>query len=58
MPLVVVSILIWIAGNTGSEISGTFSTFSTSIYFSKVLLDVMQALLLFARPPHFDYHRA
>jgi monovalent cation:H+ antiporter, CPA1 family len=54
---VVVSVLILIAGKTGSGLSGTIITFAGSINFSKVLLDVMLGLLLFASALHFDYHK-
>ncbi len=54
---VVVSVLILIAGKTGSRLSETIITFAGSINFSKVLLDVMLGLLLFASALHFDYHK-
>lgn len=54
---VVVSILILIAGKTQIGFSKTIITFAGSINFSKMLLDVMLGLLLFASALHFDYHK-
>jgi Na+:H+ antiporter len=54
---VVVSVLILVAGKTGSGLSETIIKFAASINFSKVLLDVMLGLLLFASALHFDYHK-
>ena len=54
---VVVSVLILIAGKTENGLSKTIITFAGSINFSKVLLDVMLGLLLFASALHFDYHK-
>lgn len=54
---IVVSVLILIAGKTGSGLSKTIITFATGINFSKVLLDVMLGLLLFAGALHFDYRK-
>lgn len=54
---VVVSVLILIGGKTESTLSKTVITFAGSINFSKVLLDVMLGLLLFASALHFDYQK-
>ena len=54
---IVVSVLILIAGKTGSGLSETITRFAAGINFSKVLLDVMLGLLLFASALHFDYHK-
>src|SRR6185312_7106431 len=54
---VVVSILILIAGKTENSLSKTITTLAGSINFSKVLLDVMLGLLLFASAIHFDYQK-
>lgn len=54
---VVVSIIILIAGKTNNTITNTIVTLAHSINFSKVLLDVMLGLLLFASALHFDYKK-
>ncbi|MGN6533060.1 MAG: cation:proton antiporter [Ginsengibacter sp.] len=54
---VVVSIIILIAGKTNNIITETIITLAKSINFSKVLLDVMLGLLLFAGALHFDYKK-
>ena len=54
---VVVSVLILIAGKTGNSLSKTIVTFASGINFSKVLLDVMLGLLLFASALHLDYQK-
>ncbi|MGN6542284.1 MAG: cation:proton antiporter [Ginsengibacter sp.] len=54
---VVVSVLILIAGKTGNGLSKTIVTFASGINFSKVLLDVMLGLLLFASALHLDYQK-
>jgi CPA1 family monovalent cation:H+ antiporter len=54
---VVVSVLILIAGKTGNALSKTIVTFASGINFSKVLLDVMLGLLLFASALHLDYQK-
>jgi len=54
---VVVSVLILIAGKTGAGLSKTIITLAAGINFSKVLLDVMLGLLLFASALHFDYNK-
>ena len=54
---VVVSIIILIAGKTNNTIAKTMVTLANSINFSKVLLDVMLGLLLFASALHFDYRK-
>jgi monovalent cation:H+ antiporter, CPA1 family len=54
---VVVSILILIAGKTNNAIAKIMITVAGSINFSKVLLDVMLGLLLFASALHFDYKK-
>lgn len=52
---VVVSVLILIGGKTNSSITENLLKFAYSIDFSKVLLDVMLGLLLFASAIHFNY---
>lgn len=52
---VVVSLVILIAGKTESRLSASLISFAASINFSKVLLNVMLGLLLFASALHFDY---
>ncbi|HXS58094.1 MAG TPA: sodium:proton antiporter [Hanamia sp.] len=54
---VVVSIIILVAGKTNNTIAKTIVTLANSINFSKVLLDVMLGLLLFASALHFDYKK-
>src|SRR6185437_3109144 len=54
---VVVSVLILIAGKTGSGLSKTIVRFASGINFSKILLDVMLGLLLFASALHLDYQK-
>jgi monovalent cation:H+ antiporter, CPA1 family len=54
---VVVSILILIAGKTNNTIAKTIISLANNIDFSKVLLDVMLGLLLFASALHFDYKK-
>ena len=54
---VVVSIIILIAGKTNNTIAKTLVTLANNINFSKVLLDVMLGLLLFASALHFDYKK-
>ncbi len=54
---VVVSVLILIAGKTENVLAKTIIRFAGSINFSRVLLDVMLGLLLFASSLHFDYHK-
>ncbi len=54
---VVVSVLILIAGKTNSGLTKPLLTFAHSIDFSKVLLDVMLGLLLFASAIHFNYQK-
>ncbi len=52
---VVVSLVILIAGKTESRLSATLISFAAGINFSKVLLNVLLGLLLFASALHFDY---
>jgi CPA1 family monovalent cation:H+ antiporter len=54
---VVVSVVILIAGKTSNGITETITTLAHNIDFSKVLLDVMLGLLLFASALHFDYQK-
>ena len=54
---VVFSIIILIAGKTNNTIAKTLVTLANNINFSKVLLDVMLGLLLFANALHFDYKK-
>ena len=54
---VVVSVVILIAGKTSNGITATITTLAHNIDFSKVLLDVMLGLLLFASALHFDYQK-
>ncbi len=54
---VAVSIIILVAGKTNNIITNTIITLADSINFSKVLLDVMLGLLLFAGALHFDYKK-
>ena len=54
---VVVSIVILIAGKTNNILANTIVTLANNINFSKVLLDVMLGLLLFASALHFDYKK-
>lgn len=54
---VVVSVIILIAGKTSNDITKSISLLAHSIDFSKVLLDVMLGLLLFASALHFDYRK-
>ncbi len=51
---IVVSILILIAAKTNTGITKALLTFTNSVDFSKVLLDVLLGLLLFASAIHFD----
>ena len=54
---VVVSVIILIAGKTSNDITKSISLLAHSIDFSKVLLDIMLGLLLFASALHFDYRK-
>jgi CPA1 family monovalent cation:H+ antiporter len=54
---VVMSVLILIGGKTNSSLAKNLLTFAHGIDFSKVLLDVMLGLLLFASAIHFDYQK-
>lgn len=54
---IVVSLLILLTGKTNNGIDSTIITLANSIDFSKVLLDVMLAFLLFASALHFDYQK-
>jgi len=54
---VVASIIILIAGKTSNGITDTIISVAHTIDFSKVLLDVMLGLLLFASALHFDYQK-
>ena len=54
---VVVSVLILIGGKTSNGITKNMATLAHSIDFSKVLLDVMLGLLLFASALHFEYQK-
>ena len=51
---IVVSILILVVAKTNSGITKALLSFTNSIDFSKVLLDVLLGLLLFASALHFD----
>ncbi len=52
---VIVSVIILIIGRTTGVVTNTIHTFTDSIDFSKVLLDVMLGFLMFANALHFDY---
>jgi CPA1 family monovalent cation:H+ antiporter len=54
---IVVSIIILIIGKTDNRLTNTIKTFSESIDFSKVLLNIMLGFLLFASAFHFDYQK-
>lgn len=54
---VIVSLLILILGKTDKGLSGTLTTLAHNINFSKVLLNIMLGLLLFAGALHFDYKK-
>jgi CPA1 family monovalent cation:H+ antiporter len=54
---IAVSLLVLIAGKSGTGISGTILTITRSINFSKVLLDVLLGFLLFASALHIDVKR-
>jgi len=54
---VVVSIIILIAGKTNNAVAKTIVSLANSIDFSRILLDVMLGLLLFASALHFDYKK-
>ncbi len=54
---VVVSVLILIVGKTSNGITKNMAMLAHSIDFSKVLLDVMLGLLLFASALHFEYQK-
>ena len=54
---VIVSIVILIAGKTSNGITTPITALAHNIDFSKVLLNVMLGLLLFAGALHFDYQK-
>lgn len=54
---IIVSILVLVLGKADSGLSGTIRSLMANIDFSKVLLDVMLGLLLFASALHFDFAR-
>ena len=53
----IVSIVILIAGKTSNGITTQITTLAHNVDFSKVLLNVMLGLLLFAGALHFDYQK-
>ena len=54
---IVVSLVILIIGKVSDKKTGFITTLAHHIDFSKVLLDVMLGLLLFATAIHFDYKK-
>jgi CPA1 family monovalent cation:H+ antiporter len=54
---VVVSVLILIGGKTSNGFTQNMAMLAHSIDFSKILLDVMLGLLLFASALHFEYQK-
>lgn len=54
---VVISIVILITGRTQNALTNVVKELAQSIDFSRVLLDIMLGLLLFASALHFDYQK-
>jgi CPA1 family monovalent cation:H+ antiporter len=54
---VIVSMIILIAGKTSNGITTQITVLAHNVDFSKVLLNVMLGLLLFASALHFDYQK-
>jgi CPA1 family monovalent cation:H+ antiporter len=54
---ILVSILLLVLGKTSNGLADAIKTFSQSIDFSKVLLNIMLGFLLFASAFHFEYQK-